>query len=170
MASDEAADFYLGDKVEVVRLVNAAQHNGKIAVVIALADPATGRVGVRLHDGFEFRIKPCNCELFQAGLLREQLDFKEYIRSHPFPSLLECIGRDPPYAAYMNSEVYTISRSIYETLPFDATDTAAKAAGERLYALGGIDTMRAVYYLLTRCHYGFLTLEHTFDGIGSWRA
>lgn len=43
-------------------LVQSAQHDGKTAV-IALADPATGRFGVRLHDGVEVRIKPCNLEL-----------------------------------------------------------------------------------------------------------
>lgn len=58
MASDEAEDFDLGDRLSTKGLVNAAQHNGKIDVVIALADPATGRV-----DGFEFRIKLCNLEL-----------------------------------------------------------------------------------------------------------
>ena len=63
MASDEAEDFDLGDRLSTKGLVNAAQHNGKIDVVIALADPATGRVGVRLNDGFEFRIKLCNLEL-----------------------------------------------------------------------------------------------------------
>ena len=36
MASDEAADFDLGDRVRTKGLVNAAQHNGKMAVVIAL--------------------------------------------------------------------------------------------------------------------------------------
>jgi hypothetical protein len=50
MASDEAADFDLGDRLSTKGLVNAAQHNGKIAVVMALADPATGRVGLRLND------------------------------------------------------------------------------------------------------------------------
>ena len=154
---------------------------------------------MRLHDGFEFKIKPCNLELptqqeldQEADLLREQLEFKEFVRSNPFPSPEDCIcrlqetdaitlpewfgsrfRRDQPntrFASCMNNEVYTISRIIYETFPFDATDTTVKAAGERLYALGDIDTMRAVYYLLTSCHNGFLTLQKAFDGIGSWQA
>ena len=85
---------------------------------------------------------------------------------------MECYGSDPKYASYLNSEAYAISRSIYETFPFDTTDSAAaaKAAGQRLYALGGIGAMRTVYYLLTSRHDGFLTLKFVFDGIGSWRA
>ncbi len=45
-------------------LVQYAQHNGKIAVVIALAHTETGRFSVRfIQDGVEVRPKLCNMEM-----------------------------------------------------------------------------------------------------------
>jgi hypothetical protein len=73
--------------------------------------------------------------------------------------------------------VYAISRSIYETFdPFKdglnvkPISASIKAAGERLYALGGQPAMTAVYYVLTGRHQGFLTMRHLWDGVGSWQA
>ena len=173
-------------------LVQSAELNGKTAVVIALADPATGRFGVRLQDGVGVRMKPCNLELltkresFEEDLREEVLEFfLQFYGSKPFPSLetcarnlnktsarqLECYGRDPQYASLLSSEVYAISRSIYQTFePRKGNpNTSAKAAGERLYVLGGKPAMEAVYYLLTGRHNGFLTLQYVWDGIGTWR-
>ena len=45
MATDETEEIELGCRVRAKGLVQSAQHNGKTAVIIALADPATGRFG-----------------------------------------------------------------------------------------------------------------------------
>jgi hypothetical protein len=56
MATDETTCL-LGSGVRANGLVHSAQHNGKIAVVIALAHRETGRFGVRfIQDGVEVRI------------------------------------------------------------------------------------------------------------------
>jgi hypothetical protein len=132
MATDET-EFELGCRVRAKGLVQCAQHNGKTAVIIALADPASGRFGVRLQDGVEVRMKPCNFELlterelFQEQLRKEIIEFQQFVSSRPFPSLetcirnlnktsarsLECYGSDPQYASLLSSEVYAISRSIF---------------------------------------------------------
>ena len=156
MATDETEEIELGCRVRAKGLVQSAQHNGKTAVIIALADPATGRFGVRLHDGVEVRIKLCNLELlteresFEAELLEECLEFQQFLRSHRFPSREICIRQlsehcHPQYASLMSSEVYAISRGIYETFdPFKdglnvkPISASIIAAGERLYALGGL--------------------------------
>ena len=187
MATDETEEIELGCRVRAKDLVQSAQHNGKTAVIIALADPETGRFGVRLQDGVEVRIKPCNLELlteresFQAELLEECVEFQQFLRSHPFPSREICIrqlsGSRPQYASLLSSEVYAISRGIYETFdPFKdglnvkPISASIIAAGERLYALGGQPAMTAVYYVLTGRHQGFLTMRHLWDGVGTWQA
>jgi hypothetical protein len=192
MATHEKPGFDLWCRVRAKGLVQSAQHNGKTAVVIALADPDTGRFGVRLQDGVEVRMKPCNLEplsereCFQEDLRQEIIKFQQFVSSKPFPSLetcirnlnttsarsLECYGSDPQYASLLSSEVYAISRSIYQTFEpqKDSPNTSVKAAGERLYVLGGKPAMEAVNYLLTGRHNGFLSLQYVWDGIGSWRA
>jgi len=65
MAAPECAQFDLGCRVRVMGLVQAAQHNGKMGVVIAPLDLQTGRIGVKLEEGCEIRIKPCNMQLQQ---------------------------------------------------------------------------------------------------------
>jgi hypothetical protein len=193
MATDEAT-FLLGRGVRAKGLVQSAQHNGKIAVVIALAHRETGRFGVRfIQDGVEVRMKPCNMEiitgdeLFQAELLKERLEFQQFVSDHPFPSLEvclyilnECTSRDLelfgscsefPYASHMSSEVYAISRSIYQTMFFmDDQYASIKAAGRRLNALGGMSAMQAVYHLLNATHNMFLCLNSPWNGIGDWLA
>ncbi len=62
MATD-AADVYLGCRVRAKGLVQSAQHNEKTGVVVAVADPKTGRFGIRLQDGVEVRMRPSNMEL-----------------------------------------------------------------------------------------------------------
>ena len=192
MAIHEKPDFDLWCRVRAKGLVQSAQHNGKTAVVIALADPETGRFGVRLQDGVEVRMKPCNLEpitereCFQDDLRQEIIEFQQFVSSKPFPSLETCIrnlnktsahsleyyGSDPQYASLLSSEVYAISRSIYQTFEpkKGSPNTSVKAAGERLFVLGGKPAMEAVNYLLTGRHKGFLTLQYVWDGIGSWRA
>ncbi len=118
-------------------LVQSAQHNSKTAVVIALADPANGRFRVRLQDGVEVRMKPCDLEpltereYFQEELLKEIVEFQRFVGSKPFPPLETCIRNlkpapispaawnvvrsDPQYASLLSSEVNAISRSIYQT-------------------------------------------------------
>jgi hypothetical protein len=61
MATDETEEIELGCRVRAKGLVQSAQHNGKTAVIIALADPATGRFGVRLHDGHMVSRFESNC-------------------------------------------------------------------------------------------------------------
>ena len=74
MAIHEKPDFDLWCRVRAKGLVQSAQHNGKTAVVIALADPETGRFGVRLQDGVEVRMKPCNLEpLTEREYFQEEL-------------------------------------------------------------------------------------------------
>ncbi len=142
---------------------------------------------MRLHDGVEVRIKPCNLELpteresLEAELLEECLEFQQFLRSHRFPSRGICIRQlsencRTQYASLLSSEVYAISRSIYETFdPFKdglnvkPISASIIAAGERLYALGG-QAMTAVYYVLNGRHRGFLALRHLWDGVGSWQA
>jgi hypothetical protein len=189
MATDyETEDFDLGCRVRAKGLVQCAQHNGKTAVIIAMADSETGRFGVRLQDGVEVRIKPCNLELltdsesFQAELFEECLELRQFLSSHPFPSREFCIqyldeSGGSQYASLLSSEVYSISRSIYETFdPFkdgmmvQPISASIKAAGERLYALGGQPTMTAVYYVLTGRHQGFVTMRRLWDGVGTWQA
>jgi len=152
MATDETTCL-LGSGVRANGLVHSAQHNGKIAVVIALADPETGRFGVCfIQDGIEVRMKPCNMELItgaelsKAELLKERLEWQQFVSSYPFPSLevclhnlnectsrdLELFGNDSEfhYAPHMGSEVYAISRNIYQTFYFmDDKDASTKAAG-----------------------------------------
>ena len=102
--------------------MQSAQHNSKAAVVIALADPETGRFGVRLQDGVEVRMKPCNLEpitereCFQDDLRQEIIEFQQFVSSKPFPSLETCIrnlnktsahsleyyGSDPQYASLLS--------------------------------------------------------------------
>ena len=188
MATDETEEIELGCRVRAKGPVQRAQHNGKTAVIIALADPATGRFGVRLHDGVEVRIKLCNLELlteresFEAEVLEECLEFQQFLRSHRFPSREICIRQlsehcHPQYASLLSSEVYAISRGIYETFdPFKdglnvkPISASIIAAGEWLYALGGQPAMTAVYYVLNGRHRGFSALRHLWDGVGSWQA
>jgi hypothetical protein len=187
-AADEMEEFYLGCRVRAKGLVQSAHHNGKTAVVIELADPETGRFGVRLQDGIKVRIKLCNLELlteresFQAEVSEECLEMQQFLGSHPFPSHDVCIRNlnkigDPLYASLLSSEVYAISRSIYENfdpfkdgMPDHPKSASITAAGDRLYAVGGIPAMTAVYYVLHDRHQGFVTLKYLWDGIGSWRA
>ena len=114
------------------------------------------------------------------------VDFQQFVSSKPFPYLETCIrnlnktsahsleyyGSDPQYASLLSSEVYTISRSIYQIFEpkKGSPNTSVKAAGERLYILGGKPAMEAVNYLLTGRHNGFLSLQYVWDGIGSWKA
>ena len=137
-ADDVTPDFRLWCGVRAKGLVQSSQHNGKIGEVIALAHPETGRIGVRfVRDGVEVRMKPSNLDLLagseleQEKLLKERLEWQQFVSSHPFPSvevclrnLHECTARDLElfgdaaefhYAMQMSSEVYALSRSIYET-------------------------------------------------------
>ena len=118
----------------------------------------------------------------QAELLEECLEFQQFLRSHPFPSREICIRQlsehcHPQYASLLSSEVYAISRGIYETFdPFKdglnvkPISASIIAAGEWLYALGGQAAMTAVYYVLNGRHRGFSALRHLWDGVGSWQA
>ena len=65
---------------------------------IALAHPETGRIGVRfVRDGVEVCMKPCNLELLagselhQEKLLKERLEWQQFVSSHPFPSIEDCL-------------------------------------------------------------------------------
>ena len=69
----------------------------------------------------------------------------------------------------MSSEVYAISRHIYQTFYFmDDQDASIKAEGRRLNALGGKPAMLAVYHALNATHCGFLCLNMVWNGIGDW--
>jgi hypothetical protein len=65
MASDASENITFGSRVNIQGLLQHAKYNGKLAVVIALADPQTGRYGVRFENGDEVRIKPENMDLRQ---------------------------------------------------------------------------------------------------------
>ncbi len=62
---EEPSHFGLGSRVRVVGLGQASHHNGKLGAVIAPLDAQTGRLGVKLEDGTEVRIKSCNVQLQQ---------------------------------------------------------------------------------------------------------
>ena len=62
---EEPSPFGLGCRVRVVGLAQASHHNGKLGAVIAPLDAQTGRLGVKLQDGAEIRIKSCNVHLEQ---------------------------------------------------------------------------------------------------------
>jgi hypothetical protein len=73
----------------------------------------------------------------------------------------------------MSSEVYAITRSIYETFYFTGlTDNNAsiKVEGRRLNALGGKAAMLAAYQALNAAHCGFVCLNIPWNGIGGWLA
>ncbi len=64
-AREEPSHFGLGSRVRVVGLGHASHHNGKLGAVIAPLDAQTGRLGVKLEDGTQVRIKSCNVQLQQ---------------------------------------------------------------------------------------------------------
>jgi hypothetical protein len=64
-AAPETSRFDVGCRVCVMSLEQAAQHNGKMGVVIALQ---TGRISLKLEDGSEVQIKPFNMKLATSNI------------------------------------------------------------------------------------------------------
>ncbi len=66
MSVTQPEDWKAGDRVRIVGLVAAAQHNGKEGIISAKAATA-GRVGVELGDGKTLAVRRENLELIDDG-------------------------------------------------------------------------------------------------------